>query len=695
MSKWIEPAQKPDGNGMYIFRKTFDLKGDFSLRLSASTRYKLYINNQYVCEGPCQGTRFEHFYETTTFKSCDKTEIRVEVMHIVKPHFTPTFTSEKPMLWAEIFNGDNLVGGTDASWSLSLVDGIEFFEGDLVMFSAGPMEKHTMPYKEIPLPVAEGNEAYADSNSCDHVGLFNHFRLFPRLIPQMKTHAPEQPKLIKTLENALHFDAGRYTTAKVKVTVKGKKGDTLKLTYGECYLKSAVGWTFEKGQRDDTSGFLTGPSDYIKLNGETQQVEFMWYRAFRFIEVSADDIGNTDLKIEFMPYFYPFDIKGTFSCSDEAYNKMWDVSLNTLLCCTQEIVVDCPYFEQQQYNMDSFFEANYILQISDDTRIVKKMISDLSQSQQPNGLLLANYPSRFYQIIPTFSIYWIMLLHMYYTYSGDAEFVKPYMGTVDKILCYFDNHLEKGLVQSTYWPFLDWAGDWVNGTPHKGKEEPICVYSMQYSMGLKCASVLAEATQRHGLFEEYEARRKTLNQNIKTTFWNAEKSYYNDTLTNTESSQHTGLWAILTDIDQGDDAKALLNKMLSEDMAKCSFSMGYFLFRALEKTDMYQFAFSQFDGFKTMLDQGCTAWCENPDKPRSECHGWSATPLYEFHRNILGVKPKNNGYTEVEIKPNLGHLTFAEGKVPTPHGVIEVSVHKSENGYNITHSAPENIKISM
>ncbi len=695
MSKWIEIAQKPEANGMYIFRKRLNVSGKFTMRLSASTRYKLFINNAFLCEGPCQGTRFEHFYETVEFEANGTADIRVEVMHIAGNHFTPVFTTEKPMLWAEIFDSGSQIAGTDKTWSVSLVEGIDFFEGDLVMFSAGPMEKHTMPYKEIPLTVSEGNEAFADSNSCDHVGLFNQLRLSPRPIPQMKTHAPYHPKLTKKLENTLHFDAEKYVTAKVKVTVKGEKDDILKLTYGECYVKSAVGWTFEKGQRDDASGFLTGPSDYIVLNGETQQVEFMWYRAFRFMEVSANNIDVLDLKIEIMPYFYPFDIKGTFTCSDETYNKMWDVSLNTLLCCSHEIVVDCPYFEQQQYNMDSFLEASYILQISDDTRIVKKMISDLSQSQQPNGLLLANYPSRFYQIIPTFSIYWIMLLHMYYTYSGDAAFVKPYMGVVDKILCYFDNHLTDGLVQSTYWPYLDWAGDWENGTPHKGKQEPICVYSMQYSMGLKCAAILAKASGRLGLFEEYETRRKILNQSIKSAFWNKEKAYYNDTLTNTASSQHTGLWAILTDIDKGDDAKALLEKMLSEDMAKCSFSMGYFLFRALEKTDLYQKAFPLFDGFKTMLDQGCTAWCENPDKPRSECHGWSATPLYEFHRSILGVKPKNIGYTEVEIKPNLGHLTFAKGTIPTPHGVMEVSVTKTADGLDIQCTAPDNIQIIL
>lgn len=695
MSKWIEIQEKINGNGLYRFQKRFSHQGKLSLRLSASTRYKLYINGKYMCEGPCQGTRFEHFYETVAFTAEGDTQICVDVMHITGDHFTTAFTSLKPMLWAEIFEGETLLFGTDKSWSVALVEGVDFFEGDLVMFSTGPMEKHTMPYKEIPLTASEIKEAYADSNSADQVGLFNLFRLSPRLIPQMQTHAPIQPKLVKRIENGMHFDAGKYVTAKVRVTVQGQKGDTLKLVYGECYLKSAEGWTFEKGQRDDSTGFLTGPADYIVLNGEMQEVEFWWYRAFRFIEATCSNPDSLNLKIEFMPYFYPFDIKGTFKCSDENYNKIWETSLNTLLCCSHEIVVDCPYFEQQQYDMDSFLEATYILQISDDTRIVKKIISDLAQSQQPSGLLLANYPSRFYQIIPTFSIYWIMLLHAYYQYSNDISFVKPYMGTIDKILCYFDNNLENGLVKSTYWPYLDWAGDWDNGVPNKGVKEPICVYSMQYSMGLKCAETLATATGRTGLLEEYTSRRTALNQNIKNAFWNEEKQYYNDTLTNPESSQHTALWAILTEIDTGDTAKKLVEKMMAPETTACSFSMGFFLFRALEKTGLYNQAFPLFNAFQTMLDEGCTTWCENPDKPRSECHGWSATPLYEFHHSILGVKQKNIGFTEVEIKPNLGHLSFAEGTVPTPHGEIFVSVKKNNDKMDIQYTAPENIKIIL
>ena len=38
----------------------------------------------------------------------------------------------------------------------------------------------------------------------------------------------------------------------------------------------------------------------------------------------------------------------------------------------------------------------------------------------------------------------------------------------------------------------------------------------------------------------------------------------------------------------------------------------------------------------------------------------------------LGVTPAEPGYTAARIAPRLGHLKWAEGKVPTPHGLISV-----------------------
>lgn len=53
-------------------------------------------------------------------------------------------------------------------------------------------------------------------------------------------------------------------------------------------------------------------------------------------------------------------------------------------------------------------------------------------------------------------------------------------------------------------------------------------------------------------------------------------------------------------------------------------------------------------------------------------HGWSYTPTKDMIFYRLGVTPAELGYTVARIAPRLGRLAWAEGKVPTPHGLIHV-----------------------
>jgi hypothetical protein len=59
---------------------------------------------------------------------------------------------------------------------------------------------------------------------------------------------------------------------------------------------------------------------------------------------------------------------------------------------------------------------------------------------------------------------------------------------------------------------------------------------------------------------------------------------------------------------------------------------------------------------------------------RSHCHGWSAGPANLFPAKILGVEPTAPGYREVSIRPQLADLAWAKGDIPTPRGLIRVSL---------------------
>jgi hypothetical protein len=61
-------------------------------------------------------------------------------------------------------------------------------------------------------------------------------------------------------------------------------------------------------------------------------------------------------------------------------------------------------------------------------------------------------------------------------------------------------------------------------------------------------------------------------------------------------------------------------------------------------------------------------------KHGTHVHGWSTTPTKDMVFYTLGVTPAEPGYSAARIQPALGDLEWAEGRVPSPFGLISVRV---------------------
>ena len=302
------------------------------------------------------------------------------------------------------------------------------------------------------------------------------------------------------------------------IKVSGKQGGFAKLTYAESYGRfEETGYV--KGVRNNPDRQeIIGEVDYITLQeGETIYIPF-YPRAFRFVKVEVSE----DVEVEEFFYYetgYPLDVQAEFKADDEVYEKIWDVSLRTLKLCMYETYVDCPYYEQMQYMMDTYLEAIYTMSVSDDSRLVKKAINDFAYSQLPNGLLPCNAPSSFVQVIPGFAIYWLLLLDAYFMYEDDVEFVKGHLGTVDRIIDFFTRHInEDGLLGDTgFWQFFDWVDGWERGVPvQKGVN---ILYNMLFVLGLRTAAKLNLSVGRLSTHNEYLALANSLSyQIIKHSF---------------------------------------------------------------------------------------------------------------------------------------------------------------------------------
>ncbi len=718
MSFWIRANEYPLESKFYYFSKEFDAPAGASLQASmcGDARYQLYLNGHLVSEGPCQSSSYLTFYETedlTPYLCEGKNTLFAKVLAADSNIFDSVYRKNQPAFWFDgklTANGETTVIGTDETWSCAREDACVLEQGRHVHDSIPPFESWNGDSKATPVAVIPFLPIDLEKGNYNTYGQNNrHYIMTPRPLPQMETEEARDMKPVRSGDGFVEFDSVNYTTAKIRFVFKAKAGTKVRLEYAECYTVQNERGNRYKARRDaydDPTALIDGACDTLIATGEEQVFVPFWYRSFRFVRVEFEDPDFELKEFTYRFYHYPLDKAGVFECSNPRYNQMWDISRNTVLCCMHEMYVDCPYYEQQQYDMDSALEMLFTMRMSADYRMPFKSITDFSHSQLTDGMIQANYPSTRVQVIPDFTMFWILMLRDYLRYTGStsAEIarVRSLSGTVDRALEGFASYLtEDGLVGVTpYWHYVDWVPGWEAGVPNGGFTEPITVTSLMYAAGLNAAAEMCETIGRPGTAADYRARAALVIENVKKHCYDEEVGLFRNTPHVREFSQHTTVWAILSGAVTGEEAGALMDRTFDGHVpvAVCSFSMNYYMFRALELSGRYnEYAPKQLQGWETMLDLHCTTWCENPDSPRSECHGWSSAPIYEFSAMVLGVYPTADGYKSVRIRPNVDcyGLDWAKGTVPTPHGIISVSWKKQDGELTLDVAIPENTEMAF
>jgi|LSQX01.3.fsa_nt_gb hypothetical protein len=486
------------------------------------------------------------------------------------------------------------------------------------------------------------------------------------------------------------LDAGEHMTGFVSTPYFGANA-VVRYTYAESFLlrHAPAGYMYgypledEKGplykfHRDDENGEIIGAWDEI-TTADAGVFEPFWFRTFRFIRI---DVETTDSSLEIrIPSIrrtgYPLKVESHVESSDPSVRWLWDTSLRTLKNCMHETFEDGPYYEQLQYVMDSKLQMDYVYAISSETDFPAATIWDFHCSLRPDGMLSCSYPSNEVQIIPGFSLQFIWMLERYYHHTADIRMVRFYRPTMDAILAYFDRHLNvDGLCEGLgYWEFADWSGSWnsSHGRPNAIYHGPSAIFNLMYAYSLQLAARLNRETDRAGIAGEYENRARSIINAVKKTCWVETRGMLCEAPGFMEYSQHSQLLADLTGLLVDDEAKRALQNSFAEDVIECSLPWRFYLFRALEHHGMYDQMRERLDEFVHLKDYNLTTLPEwSFDGPRSDCHAWSAAPLYEMTATVLGVRAEGDGWKRISICPHaLGYNDFC-GEVITPRGMVRV-----------------------
>ncbi|MCS7222813.1 MAG: family 78 glycoside hydrolase catalytic domain [Anaerolineae bacterium] len=780
---WVEPSappgrpfpdagstdQRAEVHG--LFRKTFYLKQMPSrapTRITADSRYILFVNGQEVSRGPIRSQPRRMYYDLfdlAPYLQPGKNVIAAHVKYYGTPksYWMPAVANmtlgRTGVLVFEAYLdalSDDVPDGwlvSDATWKAIKSDAW-----------TGIIEAESPIGGGIPVEAFDARRLPADWHALDfddtawgnahlipamHVGGFARTQpptdpygpLYPRPITQLdgETRTPVAIRAeylqgsielsdvspMKRVENSLTvpivrseqvvtfpselsmsdggavrliIDMGRIVSGFVQFEVKAPIGTVLDLSYAE--------------------EPITGPGDMLHMRAGTRYVargsddSFQTFdsNGFRYayclIHSASGPVTLQSFSVR--EHLYPWMGGASFECSDEELNRIFRAGIRTVQLNSHDAFLDCPTREQRAWVGDGVVHQMVHLATNLDWRLAWYYLT-LANSPRSDGILPMSVAGDIEAsggiTIPDWSLHWVHGVYNLYRFAGDRKKVKSFMPTVERILRWYEPYQNsQGLLKDVVeWNLVDWSSI--------STEDTSAVITALWARGLKEFAEMAEwlgerASQAWA--EELYAKAKAGFE----VFWDEHRGSYVDHIVNgirqPEMSQLGGALAIVSElaprerwsriIEAITDPKRLVEATwiggANDEEVRQKFEKQI---RGIYEPDwdvenqiVLAQPFMQYvvhdavalAGQADRLPQLYRRWLRflvNGYDTIGECwswgthvHGWSCTPTRDMIFYTLGVTPAEPGYTVARIAPRLGDLAWAEGRVPTPHGLIHV-----------------------
>ena len=722
---WIACPNAPAREaGVYRFRKIVNLASvpkEFKVHVSADNRFILYVNGLRIGEGPARGDLFHWRYETFDLASALKPGDNV-VSALVW-----NFGARAPLAQLSNRTGFVLQGtspesealNTDDTWEAKPEPGHSFveypanFEG---YFVAGPGERidgRTWDWNanspnstgwQKAVFAADGRDAEYRSRAAerDIPDNPNAWFLTPNRLPVMRYDEipagitwinlvgpqidPVKSEIPPNSTSIFLLYRQTLTTAYPALIFSGGRDALIRATYTEAPSDDKG----NKGNRDEFAGkTVRGITDEFIADGGNRRLFMpLWWRTWRYIQlqITTKDQPLTINSLGAFQTTYPFDLKARFTSSDPTLAKIWDVGWRTAQLCAHETYVDTPYWEQLQYVGDTRIQALISYTSTGDDRLARQAIDAFDFSRTSEGITQSRYPSALPQYIPPFSLLYIGMLHDFWMYRDDPQFVREkLMGTRTILHWYRQHQRDDGMLQyMPWWNFVDWAPNWKQpyfGTPPQDKDGGSSILALQYVSALREAADLEQALGDKQLALDYRKRANQLAATIYKLCWDAKRNLLADTTAKTSFSQHANILGAITDTIPREQQQLVLGSILSNqnsDLHQASYYFRFYLARALDHSGLDDLYVDLLDPWRKMLDLGLSTWAETPEPTRSDSHAWSAHPNYDLLTLVAGIRPGSPGFKSVVIAPDLGQLNSVEAAMPHAKGDIVVSFTRRE-----------------
>ncbi|MCC5830101.1 MAG: hypothetical protein JJU36_11700 [Phycisphaeraceae bacterium] len=730
----------------WLCRLRFGLRESETVRfhVSADERYRLWVDGRPVGRGPERGEPAHwHFESYQGALEAGPHEILAMVwswgssVPFAQMSMSPGFLLAAEEPWLE------RIATGHAAWEATIVPGIEPGEqkigwgvGARVRFDARLLDWSDQGLEALAWrPAARGKQAFSDTNREGmEMPLLTPARLpapvsagfdpgrvrHARSIDETgQTHEPIDPTLHDEAEarrwqamldhgqpvtiparqgRCVLIDLDNYACVYPAIGVRGGGGAEVRFSMAEA-LYCQEHPSREKGDRDKIDGRYYRADEDVLIAGDGNRVLFTpWWSSGRYarIVVLAADEPLTIERISLEETRYPLERDFGFTCDEPRFEPASRIMFRTLQMCAHETYMDCPYYEQLMYIGDTRLEALVTLISTGDDALVRKAIELFDFSRLPEGFCQSRYPSNRRQVIPPFSLWWIGMLHDYAHLRDDAAFVRRHMRGVRAILdAFLACRNGDGLIEApTGWNFMDWVDrpHWKHGVPPDGEHGISGPIHWQLILALEYARQLERYVGEPEPAARWLRCADELTEVAWSCFWDEASGQLCDDQERRFASEHSHSMAILggrLDVDRQRLVAATLVESKNLDPATIYFS--HYVLDVLAKLGRMDLIFARLESWLTLTERGFRTAPEKPEPSRSDCHAWSAHPLYHFAASIMGIRPEGPGFAGVRIQPQPWKLRKLEASMPHPRGVIRSHLEQVDNHWHARVELPETV----
>lgn len=654
------------------------------LFITADSRYKLWVNGQFVARGPARSypeTQWVDRLDVTPYLQAGFNTLAVQVYQPGYSHFAYVHRGTAGLLAHLVCDGQSVLT-TNVSWLTrrdpsfaALVPRVSIYGSGVEDRDLNLADNWTEPHPLYDDSTWAAARLVAPVGGYPWTGL--HLRSLPLLTereaPLALIETRHLPASLPLPPSDLHlalregwlaaipqptptqdsgwfridlnsgesfywlFDLGRDFTGQGWVEIEGAGGqEQLVISYAE---------KIRDGQlvlSDPQTYCRVRLTDHFRLRPGSQEAETFALRGGRYLLFQLVGPTGPDFRLRFHARVaeYPLEITRPLIISDSLLTEIITMCETTFHACLQDGFVDSTWRESSQWIGDALPQSLIMAAMSDDVRPLRQVIKMAAQGAYPDGVLPSVLPGEVHAYaIVDYNFMWVELLHLYQKLTGDNEFVADMWPTLVKMLDRFHQDLNpNGLLMSQPGRrlFLDWAP--------LARNEPSAVYNLHYILALQQAVHLAQTF--HLTTDEaaiWQTRLSALQAASRAAFWEQERWY--DDVARSTFSQLAAALAILTQTSPPDEHPALLEAIaarsldlddepMPERMVLASPFMHHYLFEALRQD-------GRSDQVIEIIRRRWGRWVQagypttwenwNVDFPDgSQCHAFSAHPRYHL-----------------------------------------------------------------